>query len=440
MQGMESVMANQVEEKQWYLAVGDRSLGPLSTDLVSRGIRSGKVPTSAWVCQVGDSSWSAISSFDEFQDALTVALAAASPANEAETGEAVSAQGVGSAPSESMEPEESPYRASAEHLRAGNAQAAFAEPSGSERDSHAELIGSGDAPEPAEDPAEDLDDATGRRSLLPYERTSSVSPPEALASDGQGHREARGIDFLADSAPLPSFESEPEGELNRPFLSDTPRSRRADPDQGFDSVFGPAAAEREATSSFSDISEQRPVDRALRFDFPVEPSTAREVDASLGDVASTHSERGGAHDEELGIDIVFDPDDADAIDWKERFQSYFLVGQDVKLPEETLLLASLRETPRTIFLHDEALWNLALCLAFGSDAVAEESAVTFFDALTPGEANAGERVQWICRTLLSKGFMPSGIPRLEGLRGIDVLRQICPIDLQELLERESAST
>jgi hypothetical protein len=140
------------------------------------------------------------------------------------------------------------------------------------------------------------------------------------------------------------------------------------------------------------------------------------------------------HDD-LGIDITFEEDEQNTIDWSERFQSYFLVGTEVELPEEAMLLQSLHETPRATFLHDEALWNLSLCLAFGSDEVAATSARTFFEAIAYDQAS--ERIEWICRTLLSKGFMPSGIPRAEGKRGIDLLRMTCPVDLLDVLDREA---
>jgi hypothetical protein len=142
----------------------------------------------------------------------------------------------------------------------------------------------------------------------------------------------------------------------------------------------------------------------------------------------------GRHDD-LAIDVTFDEQHESQVDWLERFQSYFLVGTQVELPDESNLIRSLSETPREVFLHDEALWNLSLCLAFGSDEVARFSAIALFDALAskPNE----ERIEWICRTLLSKGFMPSGIPRADGMRGINVLRSACPDELRHVLEREA---
>jgi hypothetical protein len=122
------------------------------------------------------------------------------------------------------------------------------------------------------------------------------------------------------------------------------------------------------------------------------------------------------------------------IDWSERFQSYFLVGAEVELPEQRALLESLSAVSPETFRHDEALWNLALCLAFGSDVVGEAAARTFFSAVA-GQGSA-ERLEWMSRTLLGQGFVPSGIPNEAGLRGCRRLRSSCPPALTRELPRE----
>ena len=363
---MESVMANQIDEKQWYLAVGERSLGPISTDLVARGIRSGKVPVTAWVCQVGDNSWSALSSFNEFQEAVEGFLATTGAANVESSGENPSDASV-------QEPVDN-------EVRSGEAS----------------------SPEGTSASSEDEDEATGQRSLLPYERT------EPTVSE------------------RPGFTAEPQVAAAGVFSS----------------VFGEDEPGRGEENSYSDISGQREVDPEIRREAAVATNSALGAEHSLEVTASlpTSAESTQASDDELGIDITFDEDEHGSIDWKERFQSYFLVGTEIQLPEETKLLQSLDETPKSTFLHDEALWNLALCLAFGSDVVAEASAYKFYDALEFERElhRAPERVEWICRTLLSKGFMPSGIPRMEGNRGVDMLRRACPNSLREILEREAS--
>ena len=80
------------------------------------------------------------------------------------------------------------------------------------------------------------------------------------------------------------------------------------------------------------------------------------------------------------------------------------------------------------------MWNTALCVAFGSDQLAHAAAHAFFNAVaTYGAANC---LGWMPRTLLSKGFMPSGIPQQAGVRGLRVLRDRCPEELRVTFERE----
>jgi hypothetical protein len=115
---------------------------------------------------------------------------------------------------------------------------------------------------------------------------------------------------------------------------------------------------------------------------------------------------------------------APAIDWTDPFESYFLCGDEVDLPEERVLLESLSVVSPETFRHEGALWNLALCLAYGSDQVAAAAARAFFDAVA--EQDARDRVEWMNRTLLSRGFVPSGIPVEAGRRGVERLRSSCP--------------
>jgi hypothetical protein len=121
--------------------------------------------------------------------------------------------------------------------------------------------------------------------------------------------------------------------------------------------------------------------------------------------------------------------DAPPVDWSHRFQSYFLVGEEVALPEEEALLASLKAIPRDTFQHDEALWNLALCMAFGSDTLGEAAARTFYDVvLAHGSL---DRLEWMSRTLLGSGFMPSGIPTDAARVAYRRLQSLCPPALSE---------
>lgn len=366
-------MAESVQEKHWYLAVGDRSIGPLTTGLVARGIESGKVPLTAWICPVGANSWSALSSLGEFQDVVDRVMAAGVPANQ-------QSRDSGS----SYHP---PTKASAS--AAAKPTVVDTSPADNEPASVSAAVGAL-ASDLVDSPA-DEDDLTGRRVVLPYEQPESQGLPSF-------NEEVRESDFLSSA----------------------------------DSQSSGAAARAEELPSFAEESGQREVlPNPSAGGWSLDAPPPEQFDEAR---AAARAAARASHDD-LGIDITFDEDHENAIDWKERFQSYFLVGTEVELPEEERLLQSLLETPRSTFLHDEALWNLSLCLAFGSDVVANTSARTFFEAV--GSEHASERIEWICRTLLSKGFMPSGIPRSEGMRGIDMLRSACPEVFSEVLERES---
>ena len=131
------------------------------------------------------------------------------------------------------------------------------------------------------------------------------------------------------------------------------------------------------------------------------------------------------------IDVEVDADEPPPIDWTDPFESYFLVGDEVALPEERALLASLAVSSRETFRREESLWNLALCLAYGSDQVGAAAARAFFEAM--GDQGGGERLEWMRRTLRSDGFVPSGIPEAAGRRAFQRLRSTCPSSLSAKL-------
>jgi hypothetical protein len=130
-------------------------------------------------------------------------------------------------------------------------------------------------------------------------------------------------------------------------------------------------------------------------------------------------------------DVEVEVDWCDAspdIDWTRGFHDYFLDTGPVSLPDEPALLASLEKLPRDVFRQDEALWNLALCLAFGSDAIGAAAGHAFFEAVL--ELGALDRLEWMSRTLLGNGFLPSGIPHDAGRRAFERLRALCPPTLE----------
>ena len=103
----------------------------------------------------------------------------------------------------------------------------------------------------------------------------------------------------------------------------------------------------------------------------------------------------------IEVDIAMDDHEhaAPEIDWNRSFADYFLVDSNVTLPDDQLLLRGLTKTPHETFLHDEAMWNLALCLAFGSNAVASVAADVFFDVVTAHRQY--ERIEWVTHAVES---------------------------------------
>src|SRR5512141_865665 len=49
---------------------GRHAIGPVSTELLVRGIRAGRVPLDAEICEVGADAWQPLSSVDEFFEAM----------------------------------------------------------------------------------------------------------------------------------------------------------------------------------------------------------------------------------------------------------------------------------------------------------------------------------------------------------------------------------
>jgi hypothetical protein len=137
--------------------------------------------------------------------------------------------------------------------------------------------------------------------------------------------------------------------------------------------------------------------------------------------------RVSANDIEVDVDVGAPP----AVDLTLAFHGYFFIGDAVELPAEPALLESLSSTPPEVFHHDEAMWNLALCLVFGSDAVGAAAARAFFDAVQV--CGDRDRVAWMRRTLLDQGFVPAGIPASAGRRALERLGRACPPSLASLL-------
>jgi hypothetical protein len=302
------------EQNQWYVTIEGNAVGPVSTDLVVRGIKHKKIATNAFVCVVGASEWQSLADVAEFHAALSEGglLDAAVPRN-----------------------------------------------------------------------GHPVDDDTLENSVSSKPADTLVETPPLLkdADDGE------------ESDTTASFSSKRSLELAAAVAQEPIETHELQP------------------------SEQ-------------EPRNGKHAEIKL-------EGRPRFPSVEFDIDITVEDSHETSIEWGRGFTAYFLVGVDVELPEEHALLRSLASESRETFIHDEAMWNLALCLAFGSDAVARAAAAVFFDVVTAHDLE--DRIEWMSRTLLSRGFMPSGIPHEAGYRGLAHLQSVCPPILQPNLEREIAS-
>lgn len=308
------------DSNQWYVAVGDSSVGPVPTELVVRGIEQRKVSADAHVCAVGESTWLTLSAVPVFHEAV-----------------------VTSYPPPPPESEDARY-----WLGLG-----FRFP--------------GPAPVPTfGSPLRQFDAA-----LASALKTRAPSSP-VLAS-------------------IPNRTSSPDLSAS-PAIAPAPLTKAAPGVQAAPSLAVAGSAEPDVAHAGRPLTD------------------------------------------DLGIDVDIDADaHATTLDWSQSFHSYFLVDSDVVLPDEHVLLKSLSIVPPDTFRHDEAMWNLALCLAYGSDDVGKAAATVFFDAVT--SHGKVERVDWMSRTLLSRGFVPSGIPSQAGLRAVERLRSLCPRALASDLDR-----
>ena len=60
-----------IDIREWYVSVGyGDPVGPVSTELIARGIAAGKVPRTAYVARIGDSVWQDLLDVPEIVRAL----------------------------------------------------------------------------------------------------------------------------------------------------------------------------------------------------------------------------------------------------------------------------------------------------------------------------------------------------------------------------------
>jgi hypothetical protein len=65
------VVHSRVDIREWYVSAGHgEPVGPVSTELVARGIAAGKVPRTAYVARVGEVFWQDVLDVPEIVSAL----------------------------------------------------------------------------------------------------------------------------------------------------------------------------------------------------------------------------------------------------------------------------------------------------------------------------------------------------------------------------------
>ena len=158
-------------------------------------------------------------------------------------------------------------------------------------------------------------------------------------------------------------------------------------------------------------------------------ATVPPFDETLGQQQSGMRARMPSEGLQIDVDLdeMFGPEPPKSFDWQVPIVEFGHMNGSVALPDEKLLTESLADTHHTILIQKDAMWNLALCVAFGPLRLAQEAARAFFHVYTLHSHT--DRLEWMVRVLLGRGFLPSGIPAEAGRRGLAVLQASCPTQL-----------
>jgi hypothetical protein len=62
-------------DQWWVTQGGQQPIGPVSTELVVRGIAAGRVPLDSYVCEVGGAAWTPVRDVRHFAEAVAIAAA-----------------------------------------------------------------------------------------------------------------------------------------------------------------------------------------------------------------------------------------------------------------------------------------------------------------------------------------------------------------------------
>jgi len=347
-----------MQDAQWYVAVDQQTVGPVSTDQLMRGLASGKVPVDAFVCPVGAQAWQPVSSVEVF---------------------------VGSIPPPVNDQEPAP----ALRVVKGGALPSFSD--------------------------RDIDDSV---SLL---GRAEEEPPE--------------VEAVAEAAPSAPQEAQDAGALQDPFVATAIEGAYVAPQHSA----APAGTPREETRGAAPEVDAVP---APKVEEPAAPAR-RTIDSDVRELGNSAREIAARADELLDIDVSVtgtglgtQPGRLGKPHWDQAFAVWCRPVTELSLPPDPELLSSLHGAPDEVLIHQDGLWNLALCLAYGSDAVAYSAAIRFFEVVT--EFRRADRVGWMVRTLLGCGFLPSGIDPMGGERGVKLLEGACPEELRSVLTQEIA--
>ncbi|MBN1608319.1 MAG: DUF4339 domain-containing protein [Polyangiaceae bacterium] len=531
-----------MSSQQWYVKVDSRTVGPLSTDLVLRGLADGELPSSALVCRAGAYSWLPVSAVPTF------ATGTARPAADSGSAAGCVPRGSGRPAQpqvrETYEAVEKPGGLRLAVASASRAGLGFSVPdtSAAEAADPAEQVAAerwtSEGPDPqrlAQEPPRgeppsatppligiagsetdsvtpiqaDVRVAESANARIRPTFTLSVSTCDAPLSPGVGEMarapapniEGNDCAALDDSSLAADAAGPPVATLRPVVLDSRPPGQSGDRDRSCVVTAQVVVSERMRPSELQPIIAAADSERAgaatvrgtgslvdrieagawrleqvpgapVRTGQPavIEPmgapedavqtqrQHAQETPATLRENPfmsqrpavpepsawpqpndALPSGRNGTAPQNRTLDgsVGGEPErSAKAFDWSRQFCSYFQMGESFELPDQRVLLRSLQLTSLDVLVQPEAMWNLAVCLALGSDALATAAADAFFHIMSVYPNR--DRLEWMARVLLSRGFLPSGIPLPAGERAVRLLQACCPPELRSPLSEALA--
>ncbi len=127
-----------------------------------------------------------------------------------------------------------------------------------------------------------------------------------------------------------------------------------------------------------------------------------------------------------------------ALDWTDPLLGYLAHWHDASLPPESVLMRELDMAPPEVLIQQQAVWNLTICVALGSDALSAKATEVLFTTLE--RFGRPDRFAWVLRALRGKGFVASEIPNDAAQRAVDRLMRACPPGLLAAMGRSDTTT